>query len=376
MMKSRLMPALYTMGLILISGALLAQSSTNHKLNLSTGKDIYLNACVGCHGPDGKGAPDTTVGFTKPDTFPDFADCAGTTAELDADWKATIHDGGKARGFSRIMPAFGEALTANQIDMVVGYLRGLCTEKKWPRGELNFPRAQFTEKAFPENETIITSQTNVKGNPGVGGEAVYERRIGARNQVELSVPYSFTHDEGRWLGGTGDLGFGLKHVFASNLKTGTIFAAEGLVSVATGSPAKGTGNGTTTYEAFAAFDQMLPHDSFLEVQAGSEFPTHTATAPRASFWRMALGKSIRTDHYRGRMWTPITELIGDRDWETGAHNNWNVVPQFQVTLSRRQHVRANFGVSVPVNHTVGRPVQLVFYVLWDWFDGPLNGGWK
>jgi hypothetical protein len=54
----------------------------------------------------------------------------------------------------------------------------------------------------------------------------------------------------------------------------------------------------------------------------------------------------------------------------------DLVPQMQVTLSRRQHVRANLGVQVPVSHTAGRPVQVTFYVLWDWFDGGLFEGWK
>jgi hypothetical protein len=30
---------------------------------------------------------------------------------------------------------------------------------------------------------------------------------------------------------------------------------------------------------------------------------------------------------------------------------------------------------VPVNNTAGRQIQVVFYVLWDWFDGRLNEGW-
>jgi hypothetical protein len=36
-------------------------------------------------------------------------------------------------------------------------VRSLCTDKRWPRGELNFPAPLFTEKAFPENETLVKS---------------------------------------------------------------------------------------------------------------------------------------------------------------------------------------------------------------------------
>ena len=76
------------------------------------------------------------------------------------------------------------------------------------------------------------------------------------------------------------------------------------------------------------------------------------------------------------MWTPMMEFIADRDFATGAKTNWDVLPEFQVTLSQRQHVRADIGVRIPATNTEGRPVQVVFYLLWDWFDGPLTEGWR
>jgi len=51
------------------------------------------------------------------------------------------------------------------------------------------------------------------------------------------------------------------------------------------------------------------------------------------------------------------------------------VPEVQFSLSKRQHILANVGVRRPVNNTFGRTTQLVFYVLWDWFDGSLREGW-
>jgi len=138
------------------------QNSNTASLSLRTGREIFQAACVGCHGPDGKGMPETTAGFEKPSTFPDFTQCDGTTPEYDVDWKATIRDGGRGRGFSRIMPSFGGALTRDQIDLLVGYLRSLCRDKAWPRGELNLPRAIATEKAYPEDEVVITTAVTRK----------------------------------------------------------------------------------------------------------------------------------------------------------------------------------------------------------------------
>ena len=54
------------------------------------------------------------------------------------------------------MPAFGEALSADQIERVEQVISGpSATDASWPRGDLNLPRAFFTEKAFPENETVL-----------------------------------------------------------------------------------------------------------------------------------------------------------------------------------------------------------------------------
>src|SRR5947208_566407 len=105
------------------TGVLPAQSSSAARLKLNTGKEIYEAGCAGCHGPDGKGQPQTTVGFDKPDTFPDFTRCDQTTPEDNVAWRAVIRDGGHSRGFSQIMPSFSAALTADQIEKVIHHLR-------------------------------------------------------------------------------------------------------------------------------------------------------------------------------------------------------------------------------------------------------------
>src|SRR5262249_6091622 len=137
------------------SGVLLLAQTTTPELKLDTGKEIFEAACIACHGPGGKGQPQSTLGFEPPSTFPDFTDCNGSAREKNFDWRATIHEGGRARGFVEIMPSFAEALNADQIEKVMQYLREQCTEPAWPRGELNLPRALVTEKAFPEDEWVL-----------------------------------------------------------------------------------------------------------------------------------------------------------------------------------------------------------------------------
>jgi mono/diheme cytochrome c family protein len=352
-----------------------AQSTGAAKLK--TGKEIFEAGCAGCHGGDGRGAPDTTVGFEKPETFPDFTRCDQTTPEDNVTWKSIIRDGGPTRGFSQIMPSFSGALTSEQMDAVIQHLRGFCKEPGWPRGEFNLPRALVTEKAYPEDEVIITTTLNAKGTPAVSNEIVHEQRFGVKNQIEVSVPVDFQRPErGRWYGGLGDIGLGAKRVLFSNLHSGSILSFQGEALFPTGNVAHGLGSGVTTFETFAAYGQLLPWKSFLQFQGGAELPIDTSKAPDAIFLRGALGKSFNQNAGLGRLWTPMVEVLADRDLVTRAKTNVDVMPEFQVTLSKRQHVRFDVGLRLPATNTSGRQMQVMFYLLWDWQDGKLLEGWK
>src|SRR5207247_2473160 len=202
-------------------------SAQTDELKLDTGEEIYKAACIGCHGPNGKGQPETTLGFEKPPQFPDFSDCNGTTRERVSDWTATIHEGGRGRGFSEIMPSFAEALTLDQIDKVVGYLRSQCDEPGWPLGELNLPRPLATEKAFPEDEAVLTAAFNRTGPGGVTSEISYEKRFGVKNQLEFAAPFNFTErGNGSWIGGIGDLVLGYKRVVFASSRSGSILSLQ------------------------------------------------------------------------------------------------------------------------------------------------------
>ncbi len=357
-----------------------AQNSGNGQLRLDTGEDIYREACVGCHGEHGEGQPKLVTGFEPPKTMPDFTKCDQTTPEYNRDYKAVIRDGGPERGFVQIMPSFRDALTSEQMDKLVQVLRGFCKEKGWPRGEMNFPRALNTEKAFPEDESVITTGINVRGEPGIANEFGFEKRYGKRNQLEVAIPFSFMHstpDGGTgWVGGVGDVAVGWKRVLLANLNTGTILGVQGEIVLPTGNRARGFGSGTTTFGTFLSFGQMLPAHSFLQVQGGADLPVNTDKAPQSVFLRTALGKSFTDNHGLGRLYSPIIEGVASRDLVNAATTDWDVVPQMQVTISRRQHIRGDLGVSIPVTNTAGRPIKLMLYFLWDRADGGLFEGWR
>ena len=344
-------------------------------LTLDSGQRIFEAACIGCHGPGGRGQPQTTLGFELPATYPDFSDCNGSTREKMYDWRAVIHEGGVGRGFSDIMPSFAEALTIEQIEMVMAYMREQCTEPAWPLGELNFPRALVTEKAFPEDEWLLMTVANASTEGGVTTRIFYEKRFGARNQLEFVAPVNIVSQPGGWARGIGDIVVGYKRVVHSDRRTGAILSAQAELAIPTGNEAKGLGNGTPLFETFAMFGKALPILGFFQAQSGVELPIDTDKAPRAVFARIAFGKTFAANQGFGRSWTPIVEILADREWATGARTNWDIVPEVQVTLNTRQHVRLNVGVRRPLNNTDGRSTQVVTYALWDFFDGGLRDGW-
>jgi mono/diheme cytochrome c family protein len=352
-----------------------AQAVNSSADSIAQGKRIYQSACVACHGSEGRGGEPSTTVFERPDSFPDFTRCDQTTAELDIAYKAVITNGGPHRGFSQIMPSFGEALSSQDIDKVIAYLRSFCRRTGWPRGELNLPRALVTEKAYPEDEVVISTSANATGGPSVTGHIIHEQRFGVKNQIEVDVPLSFQDQNHVWYGGVGDTTLGIKRVMFSSLRSGSILSLQGSVLVPTGNRSRGFGSGTTTFETFAAFDQLFRSNTFIQTQLGADLPRHTQIAPQSIFFNTAIGQSFASDHGMGRLWSPMMEFIADRDLVDGARTDWDMLPQMQVTISHRQHIRGDLGVRVPMTNTAGRSIQLQFYLLWDWQDGKITEGW-
>ena len=338
-----------------------------------TGAQIFEAACATCHARDGRGTPKPAVGFDVP--IRDFTDCTAS-AEPSPDWFAVVHEGGPVRALDRHMPAFGDALTADDIEKVVDHLRSFCADREaWPLGDLNFPRAFFTEKAFPENETVLTTNFATGGDQAVGNELVYERRLGARNQLEVIVPIDFQQRASGqpWVKGIGDVALALRRTFLANASSGTIAAAGAEIVVPTGNADKGLGNGYTVFEPFAMWGQTLPRDSYFQMHGGIEIPSD-GDATKEAYLRTAIGTTFAQDRGFGRAWSPQLEVLWARPF--GDESEWDVVPQLQVSLSKLQHVLLAGGVRVPLTQREERHPQVLVYFLWDWFDGGLFSFWK
>jgi hypothetical protein len=343
----------------------------------ASGRELYRQACAACHGPDGRGQPPERLGFQP--LPPDFTNCDFASREANLDWVMVANRGGPARAFDRMMPAFGDALTEAQVVRILEHIRTFCTDKAWPRGELNLPRPLFTTKAFPEDEAVLQTTYDSSDPAGVANRLYYERRVGPRGQVELVLPYDWVErpdgsggDE--WESGLGDVGLGYKHVVFASLEAGSIVSLAGEVFLPTGDDDRGLGAGTAVFEPYLAYGQVLPSGFFLHLQAGGAIPRDGAKAQEELFGRLAAGRAFYTGRW-GRRWAPMVELLASRELVSGADVLWDVAPQFQVTLSDRQHLRLGLGARLPLNHTDARDARFSVYLLWDWFDGGLFEGW-
>jgi mono/diheme cytochrome c family protein len=334
-----------------------------------SGAELYRAACASCHGRDGRGAPVESTGLDLP--LPDFTDCRFASREADADWLAVVHQGGPARAFDRRMPAFGDALAEASIQEILGHVRTFCADDDWPRGELNLPRALRTGKAYPEDEVLLTTSA---GSGSATASLIYERRVGPRSQMEVAVPFGVHSVNDAERAGLGDVVLAFKHALAHSAPHGWIVSAGVEAKLPTGDHDAGLGTGTFVFEPFVAFGQVLARETFLQVHAGVELPADPGRAAREAFWRTAFGKTWSSGG-GARTWTPMLELTAMRELEDEAQTEWDVVPQVQVSLSKRQHVLLNVGILVPLTERSGRGTQLLAYILWDWFDGGLFDGW-
>jgi hypothetical protein len=143
----------------------------------------------------------------------------------------------------------------------------------------------------------------------------------------------------------------------------------------TGMESAGLGKGVTVFEPFIALGQMLPSDGFVQIQLGAELPFDSDKAARETFVRAAIGKSFVEGRF-GRTWSPMVEFVGARELLDDEHTEWDVVPQMQVTLSKRQHIMFSAGLRAPLTNRGGRDMQVLAYFLWDWFDGGVLDGWR
>ena len=200
-----------------------------------------------------------------------------------------------------------------QIERAVKYIWTFCTDPAWPRGDLNLPRAFFTEKAFPENETVWTTGVTGSGAKAVDERAASTSIASARAaQYEVKVPFGVAAGDagGPWSRGLGDVEVAVRHTFYASYDRGSIFAAGGAVVLPTGKESAGPRQRLHDLRAVRDVRADARRERFLQVHTGYEIRRPTSSAARTRrFVRTALGYTIAQDQGLGRAWSPMAEVI-------------------------------------------------------------------
>ena len=339
-----------------------------------TGEDVYREACATCHGVDGRGSPKSIVGFDVP--LPDFSDCAFATAEPDQDWQAVVHEGGPIRGLDRHMPAFGDALSQEEIALAVGHVRTFC-------------RQPDVAARRPEPAARVLHREGVsRERVGLGDDVHASRRALGRERADLRTPARGEEPDRSERADQFPAGWrGSLEPRAG--RSGLRVQADGLCQHADrrhrrrrhGSdparPAKsssGWGTVTPSSNRSRCGARSFRATRSFSCTAAWSFPSDSTKGSREGYLRTALGTTFAQHGGFGRAWSPQVEVLWARPQDRASE--WDVVPQVQVTLSKLQHVMVAGGIRIPVSQRSERPRQGLVYLVWDWFDGGFFEFWK
>lgn len=333
--------------------------SQHMEVDFTSGRSMYNAWCARCHGEDGRGQVEGLELEVPP---PDFTDCSFNSREPRKDWKAVVAHGGPARGLSWSMPAWGEAISEEQIDLILDYIKTFCTDDRWPKGELNFRRPQVTAKAFPENEALMIPVYTHSKSRGSTTKFVYEERVGPRGQWEVSIP--FVADYSNTARGIGDVELSGKYALFDSFESLFILSSGIELGIPTGSEAKGLGSGHWKLAPYLAAAKGF--ERFV-LQSSVKYEHPLKGNERELQYNLAFTFPL-TDEKQGVM--PMIELNGVKSFETGS-NNLFLTPQLYIGLVKRGHIALSLGTQIPIAGEKPFDYRIMTFLLWEYMDGGL-----
>jgi len=325
---------------------------------------LYEKACAACHGADGAGLPTDSLLLATFKVPPaDFTDPMFNSREPSADWKMVIIHGGAAMGLASEMPSYGHALTEEQIDGLVWFLKGLAATQDYPPGDLNFLRPVRTIKAFPEDEFLIINryQDNEDSSDGFLNTIEYARRLGTRAQAEIKVSQIAEGSRFEVV----EVELSLKLALSHNLENQSLWSVGLEAAIPVGdaddsetlipylSLAKGISDSFTVQSTFRSH---LPTSTLNDGDAEFSGIVHWMTTP----WPRGIFPGLE-----GTVAVPFSARE-----EVGV----TLIPQVYFGLSRAGHVALTVGVEIPVTD-LSYNYRIRSFLLWDIGDGPFWRGW-
>ncbi len=336
--------------------------------DLARGEEIFATNCVSCHGVGGSPDPDSPLVKSLEVMPANFSDPLFNSREPASDWKTVITHGGPALGFSAQMPAFGTALTEEDIDSTLAYIKTLGGEHDYPDGELNLFLPVRTKKAFPEDEWVWKQRyAGLDGDNTWKNTLEYEFRVGKRFQGTLEM----THEV---KGSQSDFGHfepGFKYVLMHDKRAGYIFTLGGNVGVPMNSDAH--------WEVlpYLAFGKILSDEWTL--QSSGRLKLDVENSDNSSAELAGVVHWVHTEKPRSIF--PALELVAEIPFERGTGPDrkdavqFSILPQARIGLNKRGNIALNTGLELPLNDTDRYDWRAYVYFIWDFADGGLFEGW-
>lgn len=313
---------------------------------------IFHTLCSSCHGKDGGGISDEDVRRLGLDKAPaNFRDVQFNSREPRYVWKRVIRDGGARHGYSRYMPSFGGILSEGQIEQIVKYIKSLGYDQSYPQGELNFTRAMFTTKAFPEDELIYIGNYTKSEVASYKQTVYFAKRIGNVYQVEFKNSFIHSSDF------SGEFEAGIKWNFL-HLEDNLIISSFGLeVAIPYLSDEK------WSYVPYLALGKGFGNHFSFQISSKLK---HSLASKEIKLNLSSVFHFIPTVEV-GR--TIIPGLEFSADYAPGEGYLFpSLVPQLYFSISKRAHLALNIGFKQPLR-TSDEKFSIVGFLLWEYIDG-------
>jgi len=336
--------------------------------DLQRGAEIFQTNCATCHGVAGAPDPDSALVKSLGVMPANFADTLFNSREPASTWKMVITHGGPAMGFSDMMPAFGAALTEQDIDNVLAYIKTLGGEHDYPDGSLNLFLPTRTKKAYPEDEWVWKQRyTEQDGDNAWKNTLEYEFRIGQRAQGVFEVTHEIKGSEQDF----GHFEPGMKYVLKHDTDAGFILTGAAQVGVPLNRDAH------WEFLPYLAFGKVLSEKFTLQGSGRLVLDLEDSDHSKAEF--ASIVHYVHSDY--GRAVFPGLEVVGEVPFERGsgpdrsAAVQWSIIPQARIGLNKRGNIALNTGIELPLNDDYRYDWRAYVYFIWDYADGGLFEGW-
>jgi len=331
--------------------------------DLKDGKRVYMQVCAACHGEAGRSNPDSPVIKALGVQPADLSDPLFNSREPASDWQLVVGYGGHAMGLSAMMPGQKDALSADEIRNVVGYIKTLADTSGYPPGELNFFLPIRTKKAFPEDELVWKGRYTEKDGQDVMRHTLeLEKRVGKRGMV---VAEAIFEDDGEQSEFT-KFELGYKQALHWDVEKQSILSGAVVVAIPT--------DGSLSEELipYLAYGRLFDGRWMLQSSARAITPFD-----RPGDGKLELASAL---HYRWTQWPRRAvagmEMVAEIPYQDngGDRIQWSVLPQMRFGLTKGGHVALNLGVESPLSDQ-DWDYRIHAVLLWDFADGSFFKGW-